>query len=229
VVSQFDSYATEYESALKQNLRFVPGGVDYYYRNRVKIAKRAVRNLPTPKEILDFGAGIGLTIPHLQTAFPTSKISICDESAESVEQAHQRFPAVEVIDSNSLPTGKFDLIFVAGVIHHVTPADRSEVIHRISEALSPDGLLVIYELNPLNPITRRLVRCCPFDEDATLITKRGLKALLLQEVNLRIANEAFMVFLPPLLEALNPLEKLMKWCPFGAQYYVALEKRVGLS
>jgi ubiquinone/menaquinone biosynthesis C-methylase UbiE len=221
-VSQFDDFAGDYESALAQNLRFIPGGVHYYYKNRVRIAADQFRGHPPPRRILDFGAGIGLTIPLLRAAFPSASISICDTSAESTTEAKRRYPFVEVLNGEALPEHSFDLIVVAGVIHHIAPSDRDHVVAGISRSLASNGTLIIYELNPLNPVTRRLVRCCPFDEDAALITKRKLKELLAGHYELRIQKEAFMVFLPPLFARLAGFERLLSWCPLGAQYFLVL-------
>jgi len=221
-MSRFDEFATEYEVALSQNLRFIPGGVNYYYQNRVNIAIREMASQSPPERILDFGGGVGLTVPLLCKAFPRSVVSLCDASAESTSQAKLRYPYVEVLNGESLPERHFDLIFVAGVIHHIDPANRHDVLNRLSRSLALGGLLILYELNPLNPITRRLVRCCPFDDDAELISKGKLKELVETHGELRVINEAFMVFLPPVLGRLARLEQLLKWCPLGAQYYLTI-------
>lgn len=76
-------------------------------------------------------------------------------------------------------------------------------------------------------MTRQLVRCCPFDEDAALVTKRKLKQLFTEHGELRIAKEAFMVFFPPSLGRLAGLERLLGWCPLGAQYFLVLSPARG--
>ena len=222
----FDQYASEYSAVLAKNLRFIPGGTDYYNHNRVRITKRVIKNtpLPSPKRILDFGGGIGLSIPHLKAEFPAADISICDASSESVKVAHKAHPDIEVLDPHGLHANYFDLIFVAGVVHHVQPSHRMELLARIINSLAVGGTLILHELNPLNPVTRRLVACCPFDDDAILISKAELIRSLDSLEGVRLIHEGFSVFLPPLLHPLSRIERLLSWCPLGAQYFVALTR-----
>lgn len=221
---QFDKYAETYQTVLAKNLRFIPGGTDYYNRNRVRITKKVVENAPEPKQILDFGGGIGLSIPHLKHEFPLAVISICDASAESVEVAYHFHPEIQILDAHGLPPQYFDLIFVAGVVHHVEPALRLELLTRIIDSLRPGGTIVIHELNPLNPVTRRLVACCPFDDDAILITKSELINTLKGIDGIRLRKQGFSVFLPPIFRSISSVEHLLGWCPIGAQYFVAITR-----
>ena len=41
--------------------------------------------------------------------------------------------------------------------------------------LKNDGQLIIFEHNPLNPITRKIVKECEYDEDAILLTPKKNK------------------------------------------------------
>ena len=47
--------------------------------------------------------------------------------------------------------------------------------------LRPGGLVAIYEHNPLNPVTMRVVNTCPFDEHAVLLRKRETRDLVAAE------------------------------------------------
>ena len=42
----------------------------------------------------------------------------------------------------------------------------------------PGGLIVLFEHNPWNPLTRRAVRGCEFDRDAELLSRREASRLL---------------------------------------------------
>jgi SAM-dependent methyltransferase len=221
-VNSFDEVAENYQAALKQNLRFIPGGVEYYYENRAKLAK-TLSGLPERvRTILDFGGGVGLAIPHLQRQFAEARIYIYDASSESVTRAVEQHPSASPLTLDELQNYKFDMVFVAGVIHHIEPAQRKDVLARLRDSLAPEGVLCIFELNPLNPITRRLVSCCPFDEDASLISKRNLEVLLGSVEGLRVHDGGYTVFFPPILRRLRPIEKLLKHLPIGAQYYLGV-------
>ena len=63
------------------------------------------------------------------------------------------------------------------VFHHIPPAERAETVERLASWMKPSSRLVILEHNPFNPITRMLVKMCPFDDDARLLTLNTTKAL----------------------------------------------------
>lgn len=221
----FDVYATEYEQALAKNLRFIPGGTDHYYKNRVGILARCWGPENQPVKILDFGAGVGIAIPFLRETFPNAEISITDESRESLRVAQKRHSFVRAFEPAELPQGYFDVAFVAGVLHHVEPSVRQAIVDQIVNTVTPNGLIVFFELNPLNPVTQRLVHMCPFDEDATLMKKRHVESLLSSDSRLILERSHYTVFFPPLFKGLHRFEKYLAWCPLGAQYYVAVRKR----
>jgi SAM-dependent methyltransferase len=223
-MTQFDNYATYYEAAMARNLKLIPGGTDYYNFNRVRITKRIVGTQRGTAKILDFGAGVGLAIPHIKKAFPSAEISICDASIESTRIAHRHHPDVSIFDPQLLPTSHFDLVFVAGVVHHVSPESRSTLLQGIVKSLAAGGVAVFHELNPMNPVTRRLVASCPFDDDAILIPKSELMKSLLRIDGTTLRGHGYSVFLPPLLQSVTSAERLLSWCPVGAQYYVAIER-----
>jgi SAM-dependent methyltransferase len=222
-VSEFDSLAEDYELALSHNLRLIPGGIEHYYRNRANITARYSKSTRV-SEILDFGGGVGLAIPHLAKSFPGCALSIADSSMESVRVAKSRFPFLRVVEAGPLPPESWDLIFVAGVLHHIPPVERDLVVERLCGALRIGGTLAIFELNPLNPITRRLVDACPFDEDASLIRKPQVKQLFDKAVQLRLVKEGFTIFFPPAMKHFHCFERALTWCPMGAQYYLIFEK-----
>lgn len=223
-MGEFDRYAPEYKEVLARNLRYIPGGTDYYNRNRVQITKRLLGNTNEPNRILDFGAGIGLSIPHLKSTFPAAVITICDNSQASTDVACREHPDVAVVDSQLLPSDRFDVVFVAGVIHHVCRESSIQVLQRIIESTTLNGLAVFHELNPFNPVTRRLVANCPFDEDAILLSKRELIESLLSIEGTSIQEHGYSVFFPPILQSISTVERLLKWCPMGAQYFVAVRR-----
>lgn len=220
----FDDFARNYEDALARNLRMIPGGTSHYFQNRVTIFNECWDASEPPKKILDFGGGIGLTVPHLRAKFPESRIFLTDESQESLRVAAARDPSLEVVELSDLPEAYFDAVIVAGVIHHVLPIKRGRVIRQIARSLRIGGLGVIFELNPLNPVTRWLVRMCPFDENASLIRRSEALSLVNGSSNLGVDRSGYTVFFPPALNILLNLEKWITWCPLGAQYFVSFRK-----
>ena len=111
-----------------------------------------------------------------------------------------------------------DLIFSACVFHHIDAAEHTRLFAELKRLLRPGGRLVIFEHNPVNPVTRYIVATCPFDENAVLIPAPTLanrqKAAGFARVETRYTG-----FFPGPLRALRPLEPAMSALPVGAQYY----------
>src|SRR5207302_222546 len=74
-----------------------------------------------------------------------------------------------------------------------------------------------FEHNPLNPLTRRVVRDCAFDEGVELLGRRELERLY-RGAGLEILGAEYLLFSPWRMDA---LERRLTWLPLGAQYVVA--------
>ena len=223
-MSKFDELADSYSEVLRQNLRFIPGGVEYYTEYRAAITKNNEPITSHPPKLLDFGCGTGESLEFLAEYFPNSDITGCDVSQESIRVAASRHPSVKFTDVAKLTPESFDIIFVAGVLHHIQPSLRTRTLKNLVNLLKPGGRLFLFELNPLNPITRKLVSNCEFDEDAVLLTRRSLLSASKIAGSINVTSKGFTVFLPPLFGRFRFLERLIAWCPLGAQYFVIFEK-----
>jgi 2-polyprenyl-3-methyl-5-hydroxy-6-metoxy-1,4-benzoquinol methylase len=218
----FDDYAERYEGLLKDQLAFFSADRGYFSDYKAACMRGEVQR-PVSR-ILDFGCGIGLTLPYLRRHFPQASLSATDISAKSLEHVQKSVPDVEVIADSDLDQHRFDLILVAGVIHHVPPDERPGVFKRLANLLSRDGELFVFEHNPFNPVTRRLVSTCPFDTDAQIISRRALSALMRSTGALATSGSGYCLFFPERLQAMRPLEKGLRWLPLGGQYFVRATK-----
>jgi 2-polyprenyl-3-methyl-5-hydroxy-6-metoxy-1,4-benzoquinol methylase len=115
--------------------------------------------------------------------------------------------------------GQFDVIFVAGVFHHVPPPQRESVSKTLMDRLAPGGKVFVFEHNPYNPVTRRIVNTCPYDADAVLLKPAELKRTL-KNAGMTLEKQAYCLFVPPSLPALRGLERHLGWLPLGGQYWV---------
>lgn len=215
----FDDYTENYNQLLKDGTSFFSSSEEYFARYKVDLVRKQVH---TPvSRVLEYGCGIGRNIPFLQQAFPNAVIFGSDISAASLEIARRDNNGVEFFleDENVEPTNLFDVIFVAGVFHHIPVAQRAGVAKTLSNRLSPGGLLFVFEHNPFNPITRRIVNNCPYDEDAVLLKPSELKRIL-SEAALTIERKAYCLFVPPSLAILARMESRLGWLPLGGQYWV---------
>jgi SAM-dependent methyltransferase len=165
--------------------------------------------------LLDYGCGIGTLLGLSSTRFRS--VAGYDPSADSLAFARQQAPkATFYTDENAIPDAAFDVAILSGVLHHVPPNERAGLVSRVVGKLAPGGRLFVFEHNPYNPLTRRAVRDCPFDDDAILLPPSEVRRLL-EGAALAHVRQDFVLFFPRALAQLRPLEPLLRWCPLGAQ------------
>jgi SAM-dependent methyltransferase len=224
-VAEFDKFADEYLAAHTQNLKISGEAPDYFARYKLdEIRRRWTRErLPEPRDVLDFGAGIGNSLPHLARVFPGARLTGLDVSERSLAVAAQRFPGLAELvryegGEPPLAEASFDLIFSACVFHHIEAAEHEALLARLRRLLRPGGVLAIFEHNPVNPVTRYIVATCPFDENAVLIPAETFVRRQ-RAAGFGAVQVAYTGFFPGPLAALRPLERWMSALPVGAQYY----------
>lgn len=219
----FDDYAKNYDEILKEQLNFFSEDDKYFAKYKVDLVKKNVSN--NPKRILEYGCGTGRNIAYFREHFPDAEIFGVDLSAESIEIASRENPSARffVLDDIFLNTNaSFDLIFVAGVFHHIAPGLRGEAMANINQLLAIKGEVLVFEHNPINPVTRKLVRECPFDSDAVLLPMNELLGLLASRLS--IVSSKYTLFFPPALKLLLPIERMLSWFPLGGQYFIHAKK-----
>jgi SAM-dependent methyltransferase len=219
----FDNYIENYNSLLQENTRFFSDNETYFARYKVDILRRAVPG--SAKRLLEYGCGIGRNIPFLRAAFPNATIAGSDISAPSLEFARKENPGIDffVEDDNSVASETYNVIFIAGVFHHIPSEQRLPIMKNLYSRLSIGGSIVIFEHNPYNPVTRKLVNDCPYDSDAVLLKPKELKSLL-TSAGLTLSGGAYCLFVPPSLPALLHLETKLGWLPLGGQYWVMAKR-----
>jgi trans-aconitate methyltransferase len=219
----FDDFTENYNQLLSEETKFFSSNEEYFARYKVGIVRRQV-NTPVSR-LLEYGCGIGRNMPFLRQAFPDAVVIGSDVSAASLQLARHENPDLEFVHENEAASsiGKFDVIFVAGVYHHIPINQRQHVTGTLFERLVPGGLLFVFEHNPFNPVTRRIVSNCPYDADAVLLELSELERIL-KQASLRIENKAYCLFVPPRLSMLAWLEGKLSWLPLGGQYWVQAKR-----
>jgi SAM-dependent methyltransferase len=221
--SEFDRFADEYRQTHAKNIRLSGEEPEFFAEYKVRNTRRAVdRSSLRVERILDFGGGVGNSIPFFRKWFPDAVLSCADVSAKSLEIARARFPeAAELlrIAGASLPVAdaSYDLAFSACVFHHIAPAEHLVWLKELKRVVRPGGMLALFEHNPWNPLTVRAVRDCPFDVNAKLLSMPELKRKALAAGWSNVGHE-FCVFFPRSLAALRPVERLLTRVSLGAQY-----------
>lgn len=222
-VVDFDRFTKNYNVLLGEGTRFFSADDAYFAKYKIDIVRKQI--LCPISSMLEYGCGIGRNIPFLQCAFPTAKIVGSDVSSESLTVASEQCPGVMFFQEKDEeePREAVDLIFVANVFHHIPPIMRAKVMKKLFHRLKPGGHIFLFEHNPYNPVTRRLVKVCPYDKDAVLLAPSELKNHLKQAGFLNL-QQAFCLFFPPKFSRLVLLESYLSKLPLGGQYWVKAKK-----
>lgn len=222
---EFDKFAAEYDSMLRGSIQKSGEGPEYFARYKINDMSAVLKKrLPghEVKKVLDFGGGVGASLPFLSEYFPNAEVTLADVSRRSLDYAERRYiPRVKILhfDGKTLPLqdSQFDAVIAACVFHHIPETEHVALMAEIRRVLRPGGLFFIFEHNPWNPLTRQVVDRCPYDENAILITgpeiRRRMKAAGFAKVDL-----AWRIFFPGSLSIARPLERWLEWLPLGAQY-----------
>jgi ubiquinone/menaquinone biosynthesis C-methylase UbiE len=224
----FDEYATDYRSIHTENVKL--SGADSLYFAEMKVRLLQKFEQDTPLNLLDIGCGDGATEMYMQQYFAQWQLKGIDVSIKSIEEAQQKNllnTSFAVYDGKNVAfdNNSFDIVFIAGVLHHVDAALHQAIINEAFRVLKKNGRLYIFEHNPLNPVTKYLVKTCVFDKDAKLLKSNYLFALL-KRVGFVIDNKIFIIFFPRkgLLSKFIFLEKWLQWLPLGGQYFIRATK-----
>jgi|SRR5271165_498270 len=225
--AQFDAFAKNYDEALSKGLSITGEGPAFYAEKRVVVTRLLIRPKRVPTEkILDFGCGIGTSIPFLAEAFAPTEIvgvdvseKILAEARARVDLTHVRFEPVEQTPRG----GEIDLVYCNGVFHHIKPEQHAEAFQRIFDSLRSAGYFALWENNPLNPGTHLIMAKCPFDRDAKPILPCQATKMLIA-TGFRIETVLSRFFFPRLLAFLRPLEPWLSPSLLGGQYLVLARK-----
>jgi len=219
--AEFDAIAGDYDRMHRDSIKMSGEDPEYFARYKLEVLRRILgEGFALP--LLDFGCGIGNLTKLLVEAFPN--VQGYDPSSESVKMAKERAPAATfTFEEEELPEGRFGAIVIANVLHHVPPADREALLDRVARKLAPGGKLVVFEHNPWNPLTRKVVADCPFDADAVLLPPPEIRQRL-AAAGLANVRTRYIVFFPKALSALRGLEPGLDWLPIGAQVAITAER-----
>jgi SAM-dependent methyltransferase len=222
--AEFDPYADRYGELVERSIGFSGKSQEFF------VAARSVRLLDVIRRrlgdlaalsVLDVGCGIGLMDGHLGGV---GRLAGIDLSPRMIEVARRANPGVDyhVGDGSRLPfdDGSFDVSFTACVLHHVPVVERKAFVAEMARVTRPGGLVVVFEHNPLNPLTRLAVARCEFDEDAILLGLREARRHL-AGAGLTPTEACYILFFPWNGSAFQTAERALRRFPMGAQYYVA--------
>ena len=218
---EFDLYAHSYTELLDDPIRnrFAQDPLHFHLRKWIlieRLLRRAGANLKAQRW-LDVGCGrgelLGLGGDKFAQAIGCDPSAAMLPSSTSFEMHEQPSPVELPFADNSV-----DFVTAVCVYHHVEGSARLLLTREIHRVLMPGGLCCIIEHNPWNPITRAIVKRCPVDVDAELLTARTA-SVILQEAGFKpLSADYFLYFPKQLFNRLGPIERMLSKIPLGGQY-----------
>lgn len=222
--AEFDVFARQYRDLHTDNIKSISGEDSAYFAN-FKVSLLSRYETSKPLKFLDVGCGDGLTEFFIEQSFPEFMNTGIEVSAKSVKEAQKRNlcrTTFILYDGMHIPyeNETFDVVFVAGVLHHVGKQQHLPLMKEIYRVLKNKGRLYLFEHNPWNPLTRYLVRTCIFDKNARLINAITMRNTL-RKAGFKQKSLRFIIFFPrkKYWRKLINFEPLLSWLPLGGQYY----------
>jgi ubiquinone/menaquinone biosynthesis C-methylase UbiE len=183
---------------------------------------------------MDLGCGTAETTEYFQDKF---KYSIgCDYSFEILKFAFQKkLKHTYLINSLSevLPfkDNSFNVIVLFNMLHHIDSNEKIiQTLREVYRVLKNQGTIAIYEMNPLNPLTRYVVNTNEIDAAVNLDGyKKSLypttfytweSRSIIKHCGFRVWRQEYLIFFPKFLSFLLPLERFLTKIPFGGLYSI---------
>jgi SAM-dependent methyltransferase len=221
----YDRYRDHYEDELDRAVAFSGRRHAFFTETKAsELLRLARRHLGDVNRVdaLDVGCGIGLTDRYLQGR--VGSLTGVDVSPGVLERAEEANPWARYVlyDGERLPFegGSFDLTFAVCVVQVIDPARQPRFVSELRRVTRPGGLVVAFEHNPLNPLTRLVVRRCSFGGDAKMLSPGRLRGLF-RDAGLPVVERRFLLIFPSSSKPLRRLERSLGFLPVGAQYYLA--------
>jgi SAM-dependent methyltransferase len=214
-----------YRDDVAQSIAFSGAPHDFFARRKAEYLVDVAERFVGPAEessLLDVGCGVGVLEPFLTPRFRA--VNGVDVAADAVALAASDNPAAGfcVYDGNELPFADetFDVAFAACVLHHIEPAARRRFVGEMGRVVRGDGIVVLFEHNPYNPLTRFAVGRCTCDDGAQLLTRHKTERLL-ADAGFASVDGAYIITHTFSSRRLQDLERLVRRVPIGSQYYAA--------
>lgn len=218
---EFDQYAPSYAGLLEDPMRnkFSRDPIHFHRRKALLIEKllRGVGVAAATLRWLDVGCGQGELLELAGGKF--AQAVGCDPSsgmlaADSSVKTYRQPSLVELPFADR----SVDFVTAVCVYHHVHGDARTLLTREIRRVLTPGGFCCIIEHNPWNPVTRAIVKRCPVDVDAELITARETGRLLEASGFEIVSTDYFLYFPEGLFAGLGAMEHVLSKIPLGGQY-----------
>ncbi|MCC7210285.1 MAG: class I SAM-dependent methyltransferase [Candidatus Brocadia sp.] len=183
---------------------------------------------------IDLGCGTAETTEYFQDKFAYT--IGCDYSFGMIQFADQKhLKRTSFVNSVSevlpLKDSSVTVAVLFNMLHHIgSKGQLMQTLREVYRILKNEGIIAIYEMNPLNPLTRHVVNTNEIDRAVNLDGyKKSLypttfypweaRSILLQ-AGFRIRRQEYLIFFPQFFSFLLPLERFLAKIPLGGLYSV---------
>lgn len=228
--AEFDAYAPDYAAGMDNPVKAMLGdSAEQFVAVKLRWLLRRYPALSTAgsdMRILDYGCGTATMLRLMAASGVPARLTGCDVSQGMLDEAERMWngrPApllrLQRGARTPFPSRSFDLVLISAVLHHVVAGERLDVYAELCRIIRPGGTIVVFEHNPLNPVTRYVVARTPLDRDAVLLRASEVESGL-RAAGGRVGRARYIMFAPPRLRFLERLDDVLGWLPLGAQYAV---------
>ena len=232
--AEFDKHAASYDGGLDNPIKRMMGdSADQFIAVKARWLLRREPGLRTGGlAMLDYGCGAGDLMRVLAGMGTKASFTGCDVSTGMLAEVGQRWPQafgaapVTAAQEGALTPfvdGQFDIATISAVLHHVPVEERAAVYAELGRVVKPGGRIYVFEHNPRNPLVRYVIARTPIDENAILLDAREVQEGLLDAARYELETD-YLMFMPPGLAFLRPIDRALAWLPLGAQYAVMARK-----
>jgi SAM-dependent methyltransferase len=233
--AEFDRHAAGYDGGLDNPVkRLLGSSADRFIAVKARwLLRREPALISGDLALLDYGCGAGDLLRVLGVSGMRAACTGCDVSGGMLDEARKRWPpalgaAPELVVQDGPTTpfaeGRFDVVTISAVLHHVAVGERPSVYRELGRVLRPGGRLYVFEHNPRNPLVRYVIARTPIDANAILLDETEVRRGLAEAARFALSTD-YLMFMPPGLPVLAGIDRLLAWLPLGAQYVVAAHKR----
>lgn len=195
---------------------------------KAQLVKELVKKIPLPEQMIicDVGCGDGYMTKYMQELFFASRVIGYDWHKDAIDTAKEQNPNIEfqyINNFQALPKNNAHLVIASLVLHHIKPQEQEKFVDALMEALKPNGLLVILELNPYRPDILLLRYTDLEEKNAHFVSPITIRSRLSKYGIFKIR---FYNFFPRMLNFLFFLESYISWIPFGRLYAAYMQKNL---
>lgn len=234
MTAEFDKHASSYDGGLDNPVKRLMGDqADQFIAVKTRWLMRQEPKLKSGGlAVLDYGCGAGDLMRVLALSGGRADFTGCDVSTGMLAEVAKRWPSTLGAAPRTAPQdgaktpfadASFDVVTISAVLHHVPVAERPAVYRELGRVLKPGGRLYVFEHNPRNPLVRYVIARTPIDENAILLDAAEVRHGLLDAARYELETD-YLMFMPPGLGFLGPIDRALTWLPLGAQYVVAARK-----